>query len=433
MMHQPDSPSRELTLDHDKEGGTDFDAWNSILDQAAARQAAQRVVIHSTPFHDHWESGTELDHETRGDWDDNGGFSNAFRAAVCRVTELPNLNTVHLRFSDKCCGLESENNWWMYDQCEMRGRRMESLRTVFSALQKRAASFDNNAIRNLSIDNLQNTPVPELVYSDDFKKVVSTVKELHLSICTEYNEHGPDQDAHKEERRTFEPFLQRDLLPSMASNLTSLTIKFDQEWGSIPGQFDGRGLSFPRLETLVLENFVIGHHDHLDWVLAQKSLKSLSLKNPRIVTHMRLDDTEVEQWRLRTDDWKRWPVGTFGFEGRNEAIFTFSGTWESVFDSIRTGLPNLVNFHLSDNSRYRPEVVNELSPFRYIVFNIGILPTPLIEVDDGCGFEFAEYYGEDAETEKAKSELATLDSAKIHETGDKRALDDLLKAVKERQ
>ncbi|KAF4975689.1 hypothetical protein FZEAL_7579 [Fusarium zealandicum] len=433
-MHHSDLHCRELALTHDREDGTDIDAWNTLLDQAAAKQAAQHVVIHSTPFHEDWDECTRPYHDARAQWEEGGGFEKAFRAAVDRVTELPNLNTVHIRFTSTCCGIESESNWWTYGECESRAGRMETLRTVFDALEKRAASPHNSVVRTLSIENLQNTPVPEFVHSDSFKKVVSNVEELDLSICVEYNEHGPDRDLYMEERRTFEPFLQREMLPTMARNLTSLNIKFDQEWGCLPGQFDGRGLAFPKLDTLVLENYVIGHHQQLDWILAQKSLKSLSLRNPRIVSHIRMDEIELEQWRLPTDDWQRWPQGAFGFQGDNDVVFTSSATWENVFDSIRTGLPHLVNFHLVDNSpSRRPEVINEISPLRYILFSSGILPSPWIEAENNSRFDFAEYMGEESEGAQAKIELAALDSADRYEMADKRALYDLLAAIKERQ
>ncbi|KAM5343786.1 hypothetical protein ACJ41O_012323 [Fusarium nematophilum] len=422
-----------LTLAHEKEEGTDIDTWHRTLDQAATKDAAQRIVIQSIPFYEDVDSNTRIDHDIKKEWEDNGGFRNAFQRAIARIPELPQLNAVHVRFSDKCCGIASEKDWWVYGECETRAERMETLRTVFSALEQRVDNPRNSAVRCLAIENLQNTPVPELIHTDTFKAAVSGVQELHLSVCTEYNEHGPDRDIYKEERCTFEPFLQQVMLPTMADNLTHLTLKFDQEWGSLPGQFDGRNLSFPKLESLVLENYIIGHHDQLDWVLSQKTLKSLSLVNPRIVSHVRVDGKDVETWRLRTDDWKRWPQGAFGFEGGDDTVFSFLGTWEAVFDSIRIGLLNLVDFRLSDSPRYGHEIVNEISPLRYIVFNIGLLPSPWIEGEDDGEFEFAEYCSEDEEDERVQAELETLKSATKHKYVDKRALDDLLRAVEERK
>lgn len=215
----------------------------------------------------------------------------------------------------------------------------------------------------------------------------------------------------------------------MAANLTYLAIKFDQEWGVLPGQFDGRNLSFPKLESLALENYVLGHHDQLDWVLSQKTLKSLSLINPRIVSHIRVMQSDIEEWHLRTDDWKQWPPGAFGFGSGSDTVFSFLGTWEAVFDSIRSALPNLVDFRLSDTPHRCPEIVNEGFPLRYIVFNVVMCPTPWIESEDEGEFEFAEYDVEDEEDEKVQAELETLKPANKYESEDKRALEDLLKVV----
>src|SRR5690554_524812 len=194
---------RTLTLAHRKEEGTDIDSWNRTLDQAAAREAAQRVVIQSIPFHKDRYSKTKIDYDIIKEWEESGGFDNAFQRAVARIPELPHLNAVHLRFSDKCCGIASEKDWWMNGECETRAQRMETLRTVFSALGQRADNPRNSAVRSLTIENLQNTPVPELIQTDMLKIAVSGVQELHLSVCTEYNEHGPDRDIYKEERYTF--------------------------------------------------------------------------------------------------------------------------------------------------------------------------------------------------------------------------------------
>lgn len=194
---------RTLTLAHRKEEGTDIDSWNRTLDQAAASEAAQRVVIQSIPFHKDRYSKTKIDYDIIKEWEESGGFDDAFQRAVARISELPHLNAVHLRFSDECCGIASEEVWCMIKDYETRAKRMETLRAVFSALEQRADNPRNSAIRSLTIENLQNTPVPELIHTDTFKTAVSGVQELHLSMCTEYNEHGPDHDIYKEERYTF--------------------------------------------------------------------------------------------------------------------------------------------------------------------------------------------------------------------------------------
>lgn len=230
--------------------------------------------------------------------------------------------------------------------------------------------------------------------------------------------------------------MQEAMLAPIAQNLTTLSLKFDEAWGTAPGQFNGRGLLFPRLESLTLEKFVIGHHDHFDWVYAQKTLKSLHLKEVRILSHFVIDEPNIQEWGIRTDDWKSWPHGAFGYEDHDPRVFTFAGTWETVLDSIRAGLPNLVDFRLDD--LMYPGIEDGLSFARYIAFNQGILPSPWIEADyDGELSEFPEVWPEDELDDDRKKQVAiedaTLNPATNNERGDKRALDELLKAVKQRQ
>lgn len=201
-MLDPENRYQILTLEHVREQGTDIDSWNRTLDQSEAKEAARRVVIQSIPFHKDRYSNTTIDDGFETEWEERGGFHTAFQRAVARVSELPHLSAVHIRFSPNCCGIASEKNFVAYEESETRTQRMETLRTVFSALEQRAGFPRNSAVRSLTIENLQNIPVPELVYSDSFKIAVSGVEELHLSMCTEYNKYGPDADIFKEERCT---------------------------------------------------------------------------------------------------------------------------------------------------------------------------------------------------------------------------------------
>lgn len=234
--------------------------------------------------------------------------------------------------------------------------------------------------------------------------------------------------------------MQTEILAPIAQNLTALTLKIDQEWGTAPGQFDGRNLLFPKLESLTLENFIIGHHDHMDWVYAQKTLKSLHLKDVRIASHLLVEEGSIEKWGLRTDDWKNWPRGPFGHEVDDGRVFTFSGTWKTVFDSIRTSLPNLIDFRLYDQTSgiidNNSEAFNKgVSPQRYIAFSEWILPSPWIQAEnDGELLDFSECRtGDEWDEEQMVAKDPTLNPASNNEEGDKRALDELLEAVKQRQ
>ncbi|KAI8712094.1 hypothetical protein NCS52_01474800 [Fusarium sp. LHS14.1] len=432
---------KSLTLAHTKPMGEDFASWHHSLNRQNAVQQVHHVIIHSAPDH----LASRQDFEVWQRWEEKDGQYPAFETAINRITELPHLEALELRFSDRCEGITDKHPF--SDDAEEAESRINTLKAVFGALERRAASPENSAVRSLVIKNLQNLQIPNFTKSNAFRNVMKDVKELHLSIATEYNEHGPDRDVYKDERQTFEPFLQKELLAPIADNLTALTLKFDQEWGTAPGQFDGHNLLFPKLESLTLENFMIGHHDHMDWVYAQKTLKSLHLKDVRIASHLLVEEENIEKWGLRTDDWKSWPRGAFGHEADNARVFTFSGNWETVFDSIRTNLPNLVDFRLYDRTwgviDNNSDTFNKgVSRQRYIAFSEWILPSPWIEAErNGKLLEFSERCPEDEsddesddeEEEQIVDEDSTLNPALYNKAADKRALDELLKAVKQRQ
>ena len=156
--------------------------------------------------------------------------------------------------------------------------RVNTLKAVFGAIRQRAAKNPGGAsIRSLTFENLQNMPIPEFTESELYRDVMKDVDRLHVLVAEEYTEGGPDGDIYCIERQQYEPYLQGSLLPPLASQLVNLTLAFNEGWGIMPGYFDGRGLVFPRLKTLTLRNFMIGYHNHLDWVLAQKTLTTLRL------------------------------------------------------------------------------------------------------------------------------------------------------------
>jgi hypothetical protein len=51
-------------------------------------------------------------------------------------------------------------------------------------------------------------------------------------------------------------------------------------------------------------------------------------------------------WGVRTDDWEEYlsPLGLWIPRWKRD--FTFSGTWEAIFDAIALGLPDLIDFRV---------------------------------------------------------------------------------------
>ena len=437
---------RTLILDVGREDGVrswKHKAWSDMVNSKTIQRVAQSVVIYSHP-----EGGElmddEADSEVEHSDDEDAGY---FGAAVSSIAKLPNLKALQICFAEKCVGAR-ETEWWEEDEdTEPISHRLQTLKTVFGALRRRRAAFDKEdwttAIRSLTLKNLQNLPIPEFTSSDLYKDVVKDINELHLMIAHEYNEPGPDHDLDRVERQTYEPYLEKELLPPLADQLRSLTLTFRECWGVVPAYFDGKGLVFPNLKTLTLGEFVIGHHDQFDWVLAQKSLETLRLDRCFIVSHLRVLNVQWDTWRARvpTHDWHEYPDGAFGIEKDHSQAWGFSATWKTVYDSIRNGLPKLREF-CSVHHRYyntfdrRESMGASLSRRRYIAFESGLCPSPWIEAEDDGEMRFGNNDPAILPREATGNRYAPFESlnrAKETELGDTRAFQDLLRAVRERR
>ncbi|KAL2127081.1 hypothetical protein VTI74DRAFT_11370 [Chaetomium olivicolor] len=410
----------------------------------ARLRVAQNVIICSHPEEleiDDDASDVE-DWATEDDGDDNSGH---FGVAVNGIVKLPSLKSLQICFAKKCLGAR-DTEWWEDDEkTESISHRLQTLKTVFGAIQKRRAALDRDnwtsMIRSLTLKNLQNVPIPEFTSSDLYKDVIKDINELHLMIAHEYNEPGPDHDLDRIERQTYKPYLQKELLPPLAHQLRSLTLTFRECWGVIPAYFDGKGLVFPNLKTLTLGEFVIGHHDQFDWVLAQKSLETLRLDRCFIVSYLRVLNYQWDEWHIPSHDWHKYSEGSFGFDGAH--TFGFSGSWETVYDRIRESLPKLQEF-CSVYHRYgstfdrRESMGASLSRFRYITFNSGLCPSPWIEAENDNGEMLfgnndpAVCPREATESERYSAKKS-LNRAKETELGDTRAFKDLVREVRKRR
>jgi len=419
--------------------------FGHFIDSEAIQRAAHNIVIRSHP--EALETSDDgSDAEGWATEDNDNGSSGLFGVAVHGIAKLPNLKALEICFAEDCLG-DRVYEWYEEDDyIESITHRLEMLKTVFGAIQKRRAADDNDrrvsTIRSLTLKNLQNVPIREFASSDLYKGVMKDIDELRLLIAHEYREPGPDDDIDRPERRTFEPYLQNELLPPLAHQLRSLTLTFRECWGVIPAHFDGTGLVFPNLRTLTLGDFVIGHDDQFDWVLAQKSLETLRLDRCFIVSYLRILNSQWDEWRVPTHDWHEYPEGSFGHE--DSRIFGFSGTWETVYDRIREELPKLREFcsryHRYHHSFDHPETMGaSLSDNRYITFDSGLCPSPWVESRDwGAGeMEFGNndpaVCPPDAATRESYLPEKPLNRAKETQLGDTRAFEDLLRAVRARQ
>ncbi|KAH8685324.1 hypothetical protein BGZ61DRAFT_455279 [Ilyonectria robusta] len=413
-------------------------AWAGLLSSNPVISAARRVVIYSSSF-----SAQDEDYYEWEGWKDDT-FSE-FTDAMSRIRDLDLVDQICLRFTSKCVGVAADPDFFWGNDVEEISTRENTLKALFEAIRERAGQPNAAKIRSLTIKHLQNVPLPDFTSSELFKSVAKDLDQLHLEVAEEYNKHGPDHDIYCIELVQFEPYMQRHWLSPLADQLTSLTLNFGECWGTLPGNFNGRGLVFPQLKTLTLGSYAISHHDHLDWVVSQPSLKSLRLDWCFIVSFIRTEASKIVEWNVPTYDWERLPHGAFGFDFSDDAVYRFPGTWESVFDKIRTGLPNLVDFqfHISrsgpvcfDNPRPLP---TKLSLGRYIVFDIGLCPSRWIEPNYDTGaLSFGNHnrsrwrrIGPDEEN--ACRYIDEMDREKLTGEGDTRAFDALLKATYERR
>ncbi|VUC32959.1 unnamed protein product [Clonostachys rosea] len=404
--------------------------WNGVMDTSRLKEAIRAVIIYS---HDPDTVKSE-----GFDWyeDEEQNNYTPFKSAISRIKELDLVSKVSIKFSQESNGVMGGRS-----EVETKEAREKTLKTVFEAIKTRAEEYPGKStIHALSLQNLQNFPLFYFTSSELFKGATKDIDELHLDIKEERNPDSPHDDIYLLELPVFTWYLQEHWLAPLSGQLTTLSLYFSEFWGTMPGMFHGHGLDFPRLETLNLGQLAISHHDHLDWVLRQKTLKTLRFERCVICPYIRSEEELIEEWRIPTNDWEQLPRGAFGFDGDDDAIYYFSGTWESVFDSIRTNLPQLVDFQFHWPS-WSPVMFDvqrhmgtELSASRYIVFDIGLLPSRWIEAEYDGVLSFGDdspivREGEGSETEEPKE----LNRHKETLAGDQRALGELCRAVYQRQ
>ncbi|KAK4163751.1 hypothetical protein QBC43DRAFT_319127 [Cladorrhinum sp. PSN259] len=320
----------------------EFSVWNAQVDSQVVQNNARVAEIHSGPL-DHMRLGEGRDVNDWACWESDDWEE--FATAIERLGDLRGINEVFVRFSDKCIGVETtaEESAWEDEHVEKPSTRLNTLKHVFVGMWKHREGFGSveGGITKLSIENLANHPLEQLVQMDEFESVVKGIKELRVSVIEEVSEAHPDSDLYNVERTTFEPWLQSELLPAFMDGLTVLDLGFSNGyWGVAPGTFDGKGLEFPNLKRLSLRHFVIGHDDGFDWVLRMTGLEKLYLNECFIADYIRIEEKEVREWGVRTHDWVRVSEGN-GFR------YEYRGTWEKVFRRMREEMTSLVDFRFA--------------------------------------------------------------------------------------
>lgn len=146
-------------------------------------------------------------------------------------------------------------------------------------------------------------------------------------------------------------------MPSVAERLVELTLA-GWLWGAIPVEFNGKGLSFPRLKRLKLDHYIILRQDQFDWVLEQRSLIDLQLYNCKIATHCVVHQDDFEYWGVNLSGWKKLAdsyeemhhpnlssmLNTPHFGEIRPGWYMSDLRWSNMFDRVHQHLPLLQNF-----------------------------------------------------------------------------------------
>jgi hypothetical protein len=401
----------------------EFHKWQCMLDNEDIRAVARHAYIYSVApdeIHPHHKCGWMALWEKEQ-------LHEGYTAAVARINQLLNLRAVTVRFA-------RWRNPPDHDDTETPSTRQDSLRAILEAIRRQASSYANaSAVRSLTILNLD---IASSVACP--KQGLENITELHLRMIQAFSRvSNIDRNAQRE----FEPHLYAHWLIPLADQLTSLTLYLSPlPWGLIPACFDGRGLKFPNLRELALGNFVIGHDDHFDWVLNQKSLRRLSLDQCYVASHIHLTTKIIKLWNIRTDDWVRLPSGAFGYSEPSDAVYRYPGTWGALFDRIRCELPHLADFHFACNpkpTRLTQEHAQKVR-FRQPLFTCtdpAWMVRRYIAIDCAGQRFFRDIDDESGRIVFGNSEdwynqRHWIIPAKEHQQVDERALKDLLQAVK---
>ncbi|KAM0431376.1 hypothetical protein ACHAPT_005353 [Fusarium lateritium] len=418
---------KTLTLYHGEEaaeGG--FRSWQYLLNSDAIRDAARRVAIESAPPNNTDGEFGEVENTVWESWLDDGEWPE-FTSAIDRIRDLPHLNALEVRFSEHCFPDQASG----LIVPETTFTRENTLKRILKAMRRREAGPNMSVLRELVLENLQNTPLREKLTDCLFQNI----ERLHILIAFEQE----DDEEDIPEVSKYGRYLQNRLIPSVAEQLVELTLAAQDYWGAINDEFDGTGLHFPRLKALTLASYVITRHDQLDWVLRQESLISLQLHGCAIASHILVLQPEFADWGVDLPGWK-WvndppshgfdfpPMDPHADPGENlltPGFYVYSLRWDTIFDNIGARLPRLQNFKFTSEPwgtffRHDGRPNGGALVNRYIAFNEYWRELVFAWLQE-CSYVEENRLG-------TPEEILTLT-----EDTDRRALETLLQTTRERQ
>ncbi|KAM0724165.1 hypothetical protein Q7P37_000047 [Cladosporium fusiforme] len=226
-------------------------------------------------------------------------------------------------------------------------------------------------VSSLGIRWMQDFVDVELATSEDFKAVMSRLRSLELSITSWQETQEVDYDITRDiELPELHAFFGRDLrkywLEPLQDQLEHLELTGRSFWGYVP-KCDLRGLHFPKLQSLVLEQMTFTHDWQLEWILSHgKTLTSLTLRDCPIIH---------ATWIGHTLDDENYPTLTLGERLKWESesyencnYWTYEARWHGYFERFKNHLPFLREIELSTWGRSWLRPALEVKPPRYCIF-----------------------------------------------------------------
>ncbi|KAF5661641.1 hypothetical protein FCIRC_11761 [Fusarium circinatum] len=235
-----------------------------------------------------------------------------FNSAISRICDMPNLDCLEVRFSSFCNEEVFAGSWQ-----EPSHVRKKTLEAISNILRDRESRPETSIIRELVLNCLEDTPLLKGLNDN----LLHNINKLHIRVAYYDDEN---------ER------------PEFASYLSA--------------EFKGKGLSFPCLRNLTLEQYIILRQDQFDWILEQRSLINLNLYSCKIVTHCLVQQPDFEDLGVDLNGWKKLPdfpsvdetnyshMSLPNLEPLEPGWYMNDLRWSDLFDRIRQDLPLLENF-----------------------------------------------------------------------------------------
>ena len=226
------------------------------------------------------------------------------------------------------------------------------LKSVFETLAARSAKSELVNVDILKVANIPNYDYGYLTSLQTFQSTMQALKELHIQVRQDSDpltfilDHIDDTMEHE----AYMQHLKSQWLAPISSQLTSLSLYFDEYWGVFP-HLQIEGLKFPSLRYLALGNYTFADDRQLDWLTSLSSLEILMLQNCPILFTIRFTKLEMESLELDTSGWQDVTRKPQYLEGLNDPdaqrrplLLKTPARWNGYFDRIRLDRPNLIEF-----------------------------------------------------------------------------------------